>query len=119
MDLGSDQTSCHNPFNGGYYPVQLSFTEAQSLMASNPAVFKDLVQERCYSGLGVAEAFGLGRPPCPALAATWFSSNQLCGLGKTLTSLSLCLHPSDGVMTHLPLSSAGGQAEVTFVECPV
>ncbi|XP_005547959.3 urocanate hydratase isoform X4 [Macaca fascicularis] len=45
VDLGSDQTSCHNPFNGGYYPVQLSFTEAQSLMASNPAVFKDLVQE--------------------------------------------------------------------------
>ncbi|XP_037659365.1 urocanate hydratase isoform X1 [Choloepus didactylus] len=45
VDLGSDQTSCHNPFNGGYYPVQLSFTEAQSLMASNPAAFKDLVQE--------------------------------------------------------------------------
>ncbi|KAL0600119.1 LOW QUALITY PROTEIN: Urocanate hydratase [Plecturocebus cupreus] len=45
VDLGSDQTSCHNPFNGGYYPVQLSFTEAQSLMASSPAVFKDLVQE--------------------------------------------------------------------------
>jgi len=24
VDLGSDQTSCHNPFNGGYYPVQVS-----------------------------------------------------------------------------------------------
>lgn len=46
VDLGSDQTSCHNPFNGGYYPVQLSFEEAQSLMASNPAAFKGLVQER-------------------------------------------------------------------------
>ncbi|XP_047390849.1 urocanate hydratase isoform X2 [Sciurus carolinensis] len=45
VDLGSDQTSCHNPFNGGYYPVQLGFTEAQSLLASNPAEFKDLVQE--------------------------------------------------------------------------
>ncbi|XP_057361737.1 urocanate hydratase isoform X3 [Manis pentadactyla] len=45
VDLGSDQTSCHNPFNGGYYPVQLSFEEAQSLMASNPAAFKGLVQE--------------------------------------------------------------------------
>uniref|UniRef100_A0A8C5NWY3 Urocanate hydratase n=1 Tax=Jaculus jaculus TaxID=51337 RepID=A0A8C5NWY3_JACJA len=45
VDLGSDQTSCHNPFNGGYYPVQLSFVEAQSLMASNPAAFKHLVQE--------------------------------------------------------------------------
>ena len=46
VDLGSDQTSCHNPFNGGYYPVQLSFSEAQSLMSSNPAAFKHLVQER-------------------------------------------------------------------------
>lgn len=45
VDLGSDQTSCHNPFNGGYYPVQLGFAEAQSLMASDPATFKDLVQE--------------------------------------------------------------------------
>lgn len=46
VDLGSDQTSCHNPFNGGYYPVQLGFAEAQSLMASDPAAFKGLVQER-------------------------------------------------------------------------
>ncbi|XP_012859991.2 urocanate hydratase [Echinops telfairi] len=45
VDLGSDQTSCHNPFNGGYYPVQLGFSEAQSLMASNPVAFKGLVQE--------------------------------------------------------------------------
>nr|XP_027214266.1 urocanate hydratase-like [Penaeus vannamei] len=29
VELGSDQTSCHNPFSGGYYPVQLSFKEAQ------------------------------------------------------------------------------------------
>ena len=46
VDLGSDQTSCHNPFNGGYYPVQLGFAEAQSIMASDPATFKGLVQER-------------------------------------------------------------------------
>ncbi|ELR46579.1 Putative urocanate hydratase, partial [Bos mutus] len=45
VDLGSDQTSCHNPFNGGYYPVQLGFAEAQSLMASDPTAFKSLVQE--------------------------------------------------------------------------
>lgn len=50
VDLGSDQTSCHNPFNGGYYPVQLSFSEAQSLMSSNPAAFKHLVQERWAAG---------------------------------------------------------------------
>ncbi|XP_051838964.1 urocanate hydratase isoform X2 [Antechinus flavipes] len=45
VDLGSDQTSCHNPFNGGYYPVQLSFQEANQLMATNPAKFQDLVKE--------------------------------------------------------------------------
>lgn len=31
IELGSDQTSCHNPFNGGYYPVQLEFEEAQEV----------------------------------------------------------------------------------------
>lgn len=31
VDLGSDQTSCHNPFNGGYYPVQLTFDEANKV----------------------------------------------------------------------------------------
>uniref|UniRef100_A0A5F8GCA3 urocanate hydratase n=1 Tax=Monodelphis domestica TaxID=13616 RepID=A0A5F8GCA3_MONDO len=45
VDLGSDQTSCHNPFNGGYYPVQLSFQEANQLMATDPAKFQDLVRE--------------------------------------------------------------------------
>ncbi|KAJ7316926.1 hypothetical protein JRQ81_003088 [Phrynocephalus forsythii] len=44
-DLGSDQTSCHNPFNGGYYPVQLSFEEANRLMASDPITFQALVEE--------------------------------------------------------------------------
>ena len=45
VDLGSDQTSCHNPFNGGYYPVQLTFEEANSVLAADPARFKELVQE--------------------------------------------------------------------------
>ena len=31
MDLGSDQTSCHNPYSGGYYPVDLSYDEAQQV----------------------------------------------------------------------------------------
>jgi len=45
VELGSDQTSCHNPFNGGYYPVQLNFVEANQLMSNNPEQFKSLVQE--------------------------------------------------------------------------
>ena len=46
VELGSDQTSCHNPFLGGYYPVQISFEEALTMMHENPARFKELVQER-------------------------------------------------------------------------
>lgn len=45
VELGSDQTSCHNPFNGGYYPVQLSYEEANVKMRQDPQNFKMLVQE--------------------------------------------------------------------------
>jgi len=45
VELGSDQTSCHNPYNGGYYPVQLGYEEAQEVLAKDPAHFKELVQE--------------------------------------------------------------------------
>lgn len=45
VDLGSDQTSLHNPFAGGYYPVGLSFEESNELMAGNPEAFKSKVYE--------------------------------------------------------------------------
>ncbi|MDP4826043.1 MAG: urocanate hydratase [Flavobacteriales bacterium] len=45
IDLGSDQTSLHNPWAGGYYPVGLSFDEANALMAENPEKFKGYVQD--------------------------------------------------------------------------
>ena len=45
IDLGSDQTSLHNPWAGGYYPVDLSFEKAKEMMASNPEQFKEKVQE--------------------------------------------------------------------------
>ena len=45
VELGSDQTSLHNPYNGGYYPVQLSFKEARRVMVADPPRFKALVQE--------------------------------------------------------------------------
>ena len=44
IDLGSDQTSLHNPWAGGYYPTQLSFEEANEMMANNPEQFKKEVQ---------------------------------------------------------------------------
>uniref|UniRef100_A0A9J8AV11 Urocanate hydratase n=1 Tax=Cyprinus carpio carpio TaxID=630221 RepID=A0A9J8AV11_CYPCA len=45
VDLGSDQTSLHNPFSGGYYPVQLAFRQANQLMNTDPERFKTLVHE--------------------------------------------------------------------------
>lgn len=45
VDIGSDQTSLHNPWAGGYYPVGISFEEANKMMAEQPAVFKQHVQE--------------------------------------------------------------------------
>ncbi len=44
IDLGSDQTSLHNPWAGGYYPVGLTFEESNELMATNPEEFKQKVQ---------------------------------------------------------------------------
>lgn len=45
VHLGSDQTSLHNPWAGGYYPVGLSFEQANDMMANNPTLFKEKVQE--------------------------------------------------------------------------
>ena len=45
IDLGSDQTSLHNPWAGGYYPEGLTFEEANELMANDPIKFKKQVQE--------------------------------------------------------------------------
>ncbi|QQR85622.1 MAG: urocanate hydratase [Flavobacteriales bacterium] len=45
VDLGSDQTSLHNPWAGGYYPVGLSYEASNALMVQDPAAFKQRVQE--------------------------------------------------------------------------
>ena len=44
VDLGSDQTSLHNPWAGGYYPVGYSLEESQRMMAEEPTRFKEAVQ---------------------------------------------------------------------------
>ena len=45
VDLGSDQTSLHNPWAGGYYPVGYSYEESKKMMAEEPDRFKECVQE--------------------------------------------------------------------------
>lgn len=45
IEIGSDQTSLHNPWSGGYYPVGLSFEESNQMIAANPELFKEKVRE--------------------------------------------------------------------------
>jgi urocanate hydratase len=45
VDLGSDQTSLHNPWSGGYYPAGLSFEESNKMMSENPEKFKEAVRK--------------------------------------------------------------------------
>ena len=45
VDIGSDQTSLHNPWSGGYYPYDTSFKEANKLIHENPLLFKRKVQK--------------------------------------------------------------------------
>ena len=45
VDLGSDQTSLHNPWAGGYYPVGYTYEESKAMMAEEPERFKECVQE--------------------------------------------------------------------------
>jgi len=45
VDLGSDQTSLHNPWAGGYYPVGMSYEESNEMMVKQPEKFKEKVKE--------------------------------------------------------------------------
>lgn len=44
IDLGSDQTSLHNPWSGGYYPAGMSFEESNKMMSGEPEKFKEAVE---------------------------------------------------------------------------
>ncbi|MFT4535516.1 MAG: urocanate hydratase [Saprospiraceae bacterium] len=44
IHVGSDQTSLHNPWSGGYYPIDISFDDANDLLREQPQKFKDEVQ---------------------------------------------------------------------------
>jgi len=45
IDLGSDQTSLHNPWSGGYYPADISFEDANIMMAESPELFREKVKD--------------------------------------------------------------------------
>ncbi len=62
IDLGSDQTSLHNPWAGGYYPVGQSFEESKIMMADKPDLFKEKVQEslrRHVAAINILTAKGM------------------------------------------------------------
>ena len=52
VHLGSDQTSLHNPYQGGYFPAGLSFDDAQQLMHKEPSKFKEMVQDSLRRHVG-------------------------------------------------------------------
>lgn len=61
IDLLSDQTSCHNVYNGGYCPVGITFEERTELLGSDPAKFRELVDmtlERHYNAIKALTAKG-------------------------------------------------------------
>ncbi len=55
--LGSDQTSLHNPWAGGYYPVGLSYEESNDLMATQPDAFKEKVRESLRRQVDIINKF--------------------------------------------------------------
>ncbi len=62
VDLGSDQTSLHNPWAGGYYPVGYSYEESKDMMAREPERFKECVREslrRHAAAIGRLSARGM------------------------------------------------------------
>lgn len=56
VDIGSDQTSLHNPWAGGYYPAGLSYEESNRLMAEDPAAFKEAVQKSLVRQINAVNA---------------------------------------------------------------
>lgn len=56
VELGSDQTSLHAPFTGGYYPQGLDFQSAQTMMAKDPEAFKDKVYASLRTQMSAIEA---------------------------------------------------------------
>jgi urocanate hydratase len=56
IDIGSDQTSLHNPWAGGYYPAGLSFEESNRMMAEDPARFKTEVQKTLVRHINAVNA---------------------------------------------------------------
>ncbi len=55
VELGSDQTSLHIPFTGGYYPAGLSYQDSNTMMASDPEAFKTCVQESLLRHIGAIQ----------------------------------------------------------------
>lgn len=57
VDVGSDQTSLHIPFTGGYYPVGLSFAEANEMMVLDPQRFRRLVEDSLVRQVAVIDRY--------------------------------------------------------------
>jgi urocanate hydratase len=62
VDLGSDQTSLHNPFAGGYYPADIPLDEAKVMMAEKPEQFREAIAhtlQRHVNAINIMHAKGM------------------------------------------------------------
>ena len=108
VDLGSDQTSLHNPYLGGYYPVQLSFDEGRKMMREDPPQFEQLVQaslRRHVTAVNTLAARGmrlyaapqaLSPPGCRHRASDSPTSSILMSAAGTMATHSWSRHTAQG-----------------------
>ena len=83
VDLGSDQTSLHNPYMGGYYPAELSFEEGRTMMTHDPEQFKRHVTsslQRHATAINKLTARGNYHPVSCASVNAYVLRNEVLGL---------------------------------------
>jgi urocanate hydratase len=112
IDLASDQTSLHNPFQGGYYPADYTFAEASALMVADPPAFKLAVQaslRRHVAGVNALVARG---------TRFWDYGNSFL-LEAFRAGADIALPPATGASGSAAAAAAAGAPGATVSETSV
>ena len=89
VDLGSDQTSLHNPYMGGYYPAELSFEEGRTMMTQDPEQFKRHVTtslQRHATAINKLTARGDWHPVSCGSVRACVGRNEVLGLRQLISA---------------------------------
>lgn len=111
VDLGSDQTSLHNPWGGGYYPVGLSFEESNRLMADDPELFKQKVHHSLKRQVAAINALAAQGMYFFDYGNAFLLESGRAGADVFLTSPNPSL-PGGGLRTPLPSGEGSGEGSV-------